>query len=67
MSEAATGPAGTPDHGLITCRCFLPTYQKRFLCDAGALEFLSGNKFDFNKFVYEGVPFMPLSLRCVWC
>ncbi len=25
---------------------------------AGSLEFLAGQGFDFNKFVYEGIPFM---------
>ena len=26
---------------------------------AGSLEFLAGQGFDFNKWIYEGVPFMP--------
>ena len=28
------------------------------LLQAGSLEFLAGQGFDFNKFVYEGIPFM---------
>merc|ERR1719284_310736 len=34
-----------------------------FLCDPGSLHFLASCSFDFNKWVYHGVPFAPLSSR----
>lgn len=36
---------------------------KRFLCDAGSLAFLAGQGFDFNRCIYDGVPFMPVRQR----
>lgn len=38
-------------------------YQPRFLCEASSLDFLSQHKFDFNKWIHEGIPYMPGSLR----
>ena len=38
-------------------------YQPRFLSEASSLEFLSEHKFDFNKWIYDGIPYMPASLR----
>lgn len=38
-------------------------WQPRFLSEASSLEFLSGHKFDFNKWIHDGVSFMPGSLR----
>jgi len=38
-------------------------YQPRFLCEAKSLEFLSQHQFDFNKWIYHGIPYMPGSLR----
>ncbi len=32
---------------------------RRFLADASSLSFLAQNKFDFNKWVSEGVHYMP--------
>nr|CAD7595996.1 unnamed protein product [Timema genevievae] len=32
-----------------------------FLCQASSLEFLSRHNFDFNKFVYEGLPYLSQS------
>ncbi|KAL3134934.1 hypothetical protein ABBQ32_007896 [Trebouxia sp. C0010 RCD-2024] len=34
-------------------------YDRRFLSQASSLEFLAGQGFDFNKWIYQGVPFMP--------
>lgn len=34
------------------------TIDKRFVCQASALQFLAKNNFDFNKFVYKGIPYM---------
>ena len=38
-------------------------YAPRFLSEAGSLQFLSEHKFDFNKWIYHGIPYMPGSLR----
>jgi poly(A)-specific ribonuclease len=38
-------------------------YQPRFLSEAGSLQFLSEHNFDFNKWIYGGIPYMPISLR----
>ncbi|WIA44176.1 hypothetical protein OEZ86_010505 [Tetradesmus obliquus] len=35
----------------------------RFMCQASSLAFLAGQGFDFNKMVYEGIPYLPLSWR----
>lgn len=35
--------------------------SKVFACDAGSLGFLANHKFDFNKMIYHGIPFMPLA------
>ncbi|GAQ84865.1 Poly(A)-specific exoribonuclease PARN [Klebsormidium nitens] len=37
------------------------SFDLRFTCQASSLEFLSKHNFDFNKFIYEGVPFINLS------
>lgn len=31
-----------------------------FACDSGSLSFLASHKFDFNKMIYKGIPFMSL-------
>jgi len=36
---------------------------RKFTCDAGSLSFLASQGFDFNKWVYQGVPFMPARER----
>ena len=33
-------------------------FDKRFSCQASSLEFLTEHKFDFNKFIYEGVGYL---------
>lgn len=38
-------------------------YNKRFVCEAGAISFLTKQGFDFNKVFYHGVPFMPATSR----
>jgi hypothetical protein len=35
--------------------------KKLFTCDVGSLGFLAEHKFDFNKMIYHGIPFMPLA------
>ncbi|KXZ50071.1 hypothetical protein GPECTOR_18g5 [Gonium pectorale] len=37
--------------------------SRRFLCDAGSLAFLASQGFDFNRCIYDGVPFMPVRQR----
>lgn len=37
------------------------TIDKRFVCQASALQFLAQNNFDFNKFVYKGMNPFPFS------
>ncbi|CAI7928432.1 unnamed protein product [Closterium sp. NIES-54] len=37
-----------------------PGFDLRFLCQASSMDFLARNNFDFNKFVYQGVPYLPL-------
>ncbi|GLC47457.1 hypothetical protein PLESTM_002076300, partial [Pleodorina starrii] len=37
--------------------------SRRFLCDAGSLSFLASQGFDFNRCIYDGVPFMPVRQR----
>ncbi|GAX85783.1 hypothetical protein CEUSTIGMA_g13198.t1 [Chlamydomonas eustigma] len=32
---------------------------RKFLSDSGSLSFLAHQKFDFNKWIYKGIPFMP--------
>jgi poly(A)-specific ribonuclease len=34
--------------------------SKIFSCDSGSLGFLATHKFDFNKMIYKGIPFMSL-------
>ena len=34
--------------------------SKRFMCQASSLEFLSEHNFDFNKFIGEGISYLPL-------
>ncbi|KAG2487082.1 hypothetical protein HYH03_014327 [Edaphochlamys debaryana] len=36
---------------------------RRFTCDAGSLAFLASQGFDFNRCIYDGVPFMPVRQR----
>ncbi|XP_032238462.2 pre-piRNA 3'-exonuclease trimmer isoform X2 [Nematostella vectensis] len=38
--------------------CSFGAADCRFLCQASSLEFLCQHDFDFNKFVYQGVPFL---------
>eukprot|EP00878_Enallax_costatus_P043500 GHUV01051504.1.p1 GENE.GHUV01051504.1~~GHUV01051504.1.p1 ORF type:complete len:320 (+),score=110.06 GHUV01051504.1:1070-2029(+) len=38
-------------------------YNRRFLCDASSLVFLSEHGFDFNKCISQGVPYMPVRTR----
>ena len=33
--------------------------NRKFLSDSGSLSFLASQKFDFNKWIYKGVPFLP--------
>ncbi|GFR48725.1 hypothetical protein Agub_g10682 [Astrephomene gubernaculifera] len=37
--------------------------SRRFTCDAGSLAFLAAQGFDFNRCIYDGVPFMPVRQR----
>jgi poly(A)-specific ribonuclease len=34
------------------------TIDKRFVCQASAMQFLSQNNFDFNKWIYKGIPYL---------
>lgn len=36
------------------------SFDKRFVCQASSLEFLTQHKFDFNKFIYQGVGYLSL-------
>eukprot|EP00798_Chlamydomonas_sp_ICE-L_P007191 gene7191-299_t len=36
---------------------------KKFMSDAGALSFLASQNFDFNKWIYKGVPFLNMKER----
>ncbi|KAK9818287.1 hypothetical protein WJX72_010105 [[Myrmecia] bisecta] len=38
-------------------------HDRRFLCQASSMQFLADQGFDFNKFIRQGVPFMPLEVR----
>ncbi len=38
-------------------------YDRRFLCQASSIAFLAQQGFDFNKFIHDGIPYMPLQLR----
>ena len=38
-------------------------HAPRFLSEAGSLQFLSEHKFDFNKWIYGGISYMPGKLR----
>lgn len=45
---------------------FPAVYQsvdKRFMCQSSSLAYLAQHKFDFNKMVYDGIPFMTLEQR----
>lgn len=35
--------------------------ETRFTCQASSLEYLAQHKFDFNKMVYDGIPYLQLS------
>lgn len=37
--------------------------DKRFVCQASSLAFLSSHGFDFNKFIYEGISYLPVKWR----
>ena len=45
------------------CRPFQESYDRRFLSQSSSIQFLANNGFDFNKFIREGVPFLPRSQR----
>lgn len=36
------------------------SFDKRFVCQASSLEFLTQHKFDFNKFIYQGIGYLTL-------
>ncbi|XP_047346953.1 pre-piRNA 3'-exonuclease trimmer-like [Vespa velutina] len=36
----------------------IPTKNRRFLCQVGAVEFLSSYYFDFNKVIYDGISYL---------
>ncbi|GAB4813292.1 hypothetical protein N2152v2_000338 [Parachlorella kessleri] len=38
-------------------------YDRRFVSQASSLEFLASCGFDFNKFIHEGISFMPAAMR----
>ena len=38
-------------------------FSQKFTADAGALSFLAGQGFDFNKWIYKGVPYMTMKER----
>lgn len=38
-------------------------FDRRFMCQASSLDFLASQGFDFNKFIYDGIPFLPLHLK----
>lgn len=38
-------------------------YDRRFMCQASSLAFLASQGFDFNKFISQGIAFMPLQYR----
>lgn len=40
-------------------------YDRRFLSQASSIAFLAQQGFDFNKFIHDGIPYMPLQLRDV--
>ncbi|GIL80439.1 hypothetical protein Vretifemale_9634 [Volvox reticuliferus] len=37
--------------------------SRRFMCDAESLSFLASQGFDFNRCIYDGVPFIPVKQR----
>ena len=37
-------------------------WDRRFMCQASSLSFLADQKFDFNRVIYDGIPYLPLSL-----
>lgn len=41
----------------------LDDWDQRFLCQAGSLEFLASCHFDFNKWIHQGIGYLPLSVR----
>ncbi|KAF8768045.1 Poly(A)-specific ribonuclease PNLDC1 like protein [Argiope bruennichi] len=38
--------------------CMVGSIDRIFMCQASALDFLSGYNFDFNKFIQEGIPYL---------
>ena len=67
--EATEGSEGGGD--IYTAKTFnfytfprpFEEYAPRFLSEAGSLQFLSEHNFDFNKWIYGGIPYMPGKLR----
>ncbi len=37
--------------------------SRKFLSDSGSLSFLASQNFDFNKWIYKGIPFLPARER----
>ncbi|KAG2424232.1 hypothetical protein HYH02_015217 [Chlamydomonas schloesseri] len=69
------GPAGERRYAAATFNFYLfprppeggaaaaNSSARRFTCDAGSLTFLASQGFDFNRCIYDGVPFMPVRQR----
>ncbi|KAG2427674.1 hypothetical protein HXX76_012323 [Chlamydomonas incerta] len=69
------GPAGERRYAAATFNFYLfprppeggaaaaNSSARRFTCDAGSLAFLASQGFDFNRCIYDGVPFMPVRQR----
>lgn len=38
-------------------------WDPRFTCAAGSLDFLANNNFDFNRWIRDGISYMPASIR----
>nr|CAD7573822.1 unnamed protein product [Timema californicum] len=48
-------------HALLVLSLSFFSLDNSFSCQASSLEFLSRHNFDFNKFVYEGLPYLSQS------
>ncbi|GAX81754.1 hypothetical protein CEUSTIGMA_g9182.t1 [Chlamydomonas eustigma] len=54
--------------GNYTCRTFnfnifpAASLEVRFGCQASSMSFLASQGFDFNRWIYDGIPYRPLSL-----
>ncbi|GIL60258.1 hypothetical protein Vafri_14886 [Volvox africanus] len=66
------GPDGETQYLAATFNFYLfprsargPAYvaSRRFMCDAESLSFLASQGFDFNRCIYDGVPFIPVKQR----